>query len=395
MNQTNTREIENEKPQAKSNLPVSLNLAEIEEFGREVEEIRNEVMDSRGERDARYIRRVIKVQRSMALGGRIVIFASLGFLPEWGHVAAAWMYFWPVMIAGVLMLATAKVLENMEIGHNVSHAQWDWMRDPNIQSGSWEWDHVCPSDQWKHSHNVRHHTWTNVFGKDADVGGYGLLRMFPEQKWKRFNLGNPVYAVLLALFFEWGIAIQELELGLVFMGKRKLKKIKHLLKRTGIKMLRQVLKDYVLFPALAGPFFLYVMAANGVACMLRNVWTYVIIFCGHFPKDVYVFTRKQVENETRAHWYVRQLLGSCNIGGGKLFHILSGNLSHQIEHHMFPDMPSNRYPEIAPRVKALCARYKLPYNTGSFSRQFGTVILRILRMTFPGGGAPGLKIQEA
>ena len=365
-------------------LPIKLNDAEIEEFGREVELIRKDVMDSRGDRDARYIYRLIKVQRSFALIGRLIIFASLGFLPEWGHKFAQWIYFGPVMSLGVLLLASAKILENMEIGHNVSHAQWDWMRDPNIQSGSWEWDHVCPSDQWKHSHNVRHHTWTNVFGKDADVGGYGLLRMFPEQRWSKFNLGNPIYAFLLAVFFEWGIAIQELELGLVLTGKRKLSRMKPMLKRTGAKMLRQVLKDYVLFPALAGPFFLYVMAANATACIMRNLWTYMIIFCGHFSKDVHVFTIRQVQNETRGHWYVRQILGSCNIGGGKLFHIMSGNLSHQIEHHMFPDMPSNRYPEIAPRVRALCDRYRLPYNTRSLTLQFGSAVGRIFRMTFPG-----------
>lgn len=369
--------------QKSTSLPINLNDAEVEEFGREIEAIRNEVMDSRGERDARYIRRLIRIQRGLAVLGRLVIFASLAFLPRWGHSLASWSWFLPVICLGVLMLGTAKILENMEIGHNVSHAQWDWMHDPNIQSGSWEWDNVCPSDQWKHSHNVKHHTWTNVFGKDADVGGYGLLRMFPEQRWKPFNLGNPIYAFLLAVFFEWGIAIQELELGKILVPRHR-RVIRPMLKRTGDKMLRQILKDYVLFPLLAGPFFLYVAAANAAACIMRNLWTYLIIFCGHFPKDVYVFSKAQVENETRARWYVRQLLGSCNIGGGKLFHILSGNLSHQIEHHLFPDMPSNRYPEVAPRVRALCARYGLPYNTGSLTRQFGTTVLRILRMTLPG-----------
>lgn len=366
-----------------SKLPVKLNEAEIEEFGKEIEAIRTEVMDSRGERDARYIRRLIRIQRGLAVLGRLVIFSSLALLPQWQHSLASWTYFLPVILLGTLMLGTAKILENMEIGHNVSHAQWDWMHDPNIQSGSWEWDNVCPSDQWKHSHNVKHHTWTNVFGKDADVGGYGLLRMFPEQKWKPFNVGNPVYALLLAIFFEWGIAIQELELGKILVPRHR-RIIRPMLRRTGDKMLRQILKDYVLFPLLAGPFFLYVLAANAAACIMRNLWTYLIIFCGHFPKDVYVFSKAQVENETRARWYVRQLLGSCNIGGGKLFHILSGNLSHQIEHHLFPDMPSNRYPEVAPRVRALAARYGLPYNTGSLTRQFGTTVLRILRMTFPG-----------
>lgn len=382
-------------------IPAHMTLDDINAFGREIEAIREEVMDSRGERDARYIRRLIRVQRSMSLASRVIIYASLAFLPQWGHALAGWAFFWPVMVLGTVMLGCAKILENMEIGHNISHAQWDWLRDPAIQSGSWEWDHVCPSDQWKHSHNVKHHTWTNVFGKDADVAGYGLLRLFSNQRWKPFNLGNPLYALLLAIFFEWGIAIQELELGRIASGRATWKSIGPMWRRTREKILRQVLKDYILFPLLAGPFFLYVCAANAVANIIRNLWTYLIIFCGHFPMDVHVFTRDEVENETRPHWYVRQLLGSCNINGGALFHIMSGNLSHQIEHHLFPDMPSNRYPEVAPRVRALCARYKLPYNTGSLTRQFGTTVLRILRMTFPGyspmldGPPPARRVRAA
>ena len=129
-------------------------------------------------------------------------------------------------------------------------------------------------------------------------------------------------------------------------------------------------------------------AANVLACLLRNLWTYLIIFCGHFPADVYVFTKQQVENESRAAWYVRQLLASCNIRGGKLFHVMSGNLSHQIEHHLFPDLPSNRYAELSPRVRALTVRYGLLYNSASLTRQLGTTVWKILRLGFPGGGAP-------
>jgi fatty acid desaturase len=382
-------------------IPSHLTTADIDDFGREIEAIRQEVMASRGARDARYIRRLIRIQRFMDAGGRLVIYASLGLLPQWGHALAGWQFFWPVIALGTLILGCAKILENMEIGHNVSHAQWDWLRDPAIQSGSWEWDHACPSDHWKHSHNIKHHTWTNVFGKDADVGGYGLLRLFSSQRWRPFNLGNPIYALLLAVLFEWGIAIQELELGKVFSGRQKWSSMRGLWLRTRAKMSRQILKDYVLFPLLAGPFFLYVCAANAVANIIRNLWTFLIIFCGHFSMDVHTFTKEDVQNETRAQWYVRQLLGSCNIGGGSLFHVMSGNLSHQIEHHLFPDMPSNRYPEVAPRIRALCVRYGLPYNTGSLSRQFGTTTLRILRMTFPGhstyleGAAPAPQLATA
>jgi fatty acid desaturase len=144
-----------------------------------------------------------------------------------------------------------------------------------------------------------------------------------------------------------------------------------------------VLKDYVAFPALAGPFFFPVLAGNLVANLARNLWSFTIIFCGHFPDGVEQFTEEDVVDESRAAWYVRQVLGSANISGGPLLDLMSGNLSYQIEHHLFPDLPSNRYAEIAPRVRELCERYGLAYTTGSLPRQFGSVVRRIVRLALP------------
>lgn len=381
-------------------LPVSLSDAQIEEFGRELDAMREEVIDSRGEKDRQYILTVIKTQRSLALAGRLLIFVSILALPVWAFEFSSAALFWLLLVVGTLTLGIAKILENMEVAHNVLHGQWDWMKDPQIQSNTWEWDNVCPSDQWIQSHNVKHHTWTNVLGKDPDIG-YGLLRISANQRWRPFYLGQPFYALLLAVLFEWGIAIQELELGRLFGGRMTIEQVRPQLQRTGRKILGQVTKDYIAWPllgvVLALPFalmgngpslwrvLLIVLVANALANVMRNLWTYIIIFCGHFPADVHVFSKAQIAGETRARWYVRQLLGSCNISGGKLFHVLSGNLSHQIEHHLFPDLPSNRYPQLAPRVRALAARYNLPYNSGSLSRQFGTTVWKILRLSFPGG----------
>src|SRR5438309_9116625 len=142
-------------------LPAHLNDAQIEEFGRELDAIRDEVMESRGERDRRYILRLIKTQRSLALVGRSIIYIALFLMPAWGHALASWPICLSVMGLGTFMLAVAKILENMEIAHNVLHAQWDWMKDPEIQSNTWEWDTMSPSDRWMHSHHVVHHPWTD------------------------------------------------------------------------------------------------------------------------------------------------------------------------------------------------------------------------------------------
>jgi len=321
-----------------------------------------------GERDARYIRSTIRLHRYLVLGARVALLGSRRRSLWW---------------AGTAALSLAKILENMEIGHNVMHGQWDWMNDPAIRSATWEWDNVCPADQWKHSHNVGHHTWTNVLGKDRDVG-YDILRVSDKQAWKPAYVFQPFYAVLLALLFEWGIAMHDIDLGALRRGETKLSEVRSLFEGIARKAAKQVMKDYVLWPLLAGPFFFYVLGANVVANLIRNLWSYMIIFCGHFPDGSEVFTEADIVGETRGGWYVRQVLGSCNIEGGPLFHVMSGNLSHQIEHHLFPDMPSNRYPEAAPRVRALCERYGIPYNSGSLGRQFGTTVRTILRLALPG-----------
>ena len=197
------------------------------------------------------------------------------------------------------------------------------------------------------------------------------------------GLLQPVIAVVFALLFEWGVAIQDLKLGRWWAGKTSNAQMRKAFKPVGKKMLRQVLKDYVVFPLLAGPFFLAVLAGNVVANLLRNLWTFTIIFCGHFTADAETFPKESIRNESRGHWYLRQLRGSSNLAGGKLLNVMSGNLSHQIEHHFYPDIPANRYAEVAPEVKAICARYGQHYNTGSLPKQFGQVIWRILRHAWP------------
>src|SRR5581483_187147 len=129
--------------------------ADVESLGRELDEIRRDFEEKRGEKDAAYIRRLIYIQRRLMVAGRVTLFASM-FPPAW--------------VAGTGMLALGKILENMEIGHNVMHGQFDWMNDPEICSQTYEWDIVCDGDQWRHSHNILHHTHTNIVGRDRDVG---------------------------------------------------------------------------------------------------------------------------------------------------------------------------------------------------------------------------------
>jgi NADPH-dependent stearoyl-CoA 9-desaturase len=346
---------------------VELSGQQLDAFGRELDAIRQRMLQERGEGDANYIRRTIRVQRGLEVSGRGLLW--FGWLP-------------PAWLGGTAALSLSKILDNMEIGHNVMHGQFEWMNDPKLSSKGFEWDTACPGDQWRHSHNYMHHTHTNIVGKDRDIG-YGILRMSEDQPWRPYYLGNPLWAALLALFFEYGVALHDLEVERIAAGETTLKEKRNLLKGIWRKVRRQAVKDYVLFPALSGPGFLFTLAGNATANVTRNLWAFTIIFCGHFPDGTQEFSEEETDEETRGEWYFRQVLGSANLEGGKLFHILSGNLSHQIEHHLFPDLPANRYAEISLEVRQICERYGIPYNSGPLGMQFSSVVRKICRLAVP------------
>lgn len=343
--------------------------ADIENLGAELDAIREQVIASRGERDADYIRTVVTAQRRLELGSRAVLLLSL-FPPAW--------------LAGTVGLSVSKIIENMELGHNVMHGQWDWMRDPAIHSTTWEWDHASPADMWKHSHNELHHTYTNVLGKDHDLG-FGIMRVDEDQPWRPFLLFQPLTNAVNACFFEYGIAVYDLQIGRYLKGRVDKKEFRSRAAQVLTKVRRQVTRDYLLHPLLSGPSALTTLTANATANLVRNVWTHSVIMCGHFPEGVQTYQKTSIEGETRGQWYLRQMLGSANISGSAAMHFMTGNLSYQIEHHLFPDLPSNRYQEIAPKVQEVFERYGLTYTTGPLPKQVASAWAKIIRLSLPNG----------
>ncbi|KQU28006.1 MULTISPECIES: fatty acid desaturase family protein [Nocardiaceae] len=391
----------------------------IEQLAKEFDAIHDEVYADLGERDRNYITTVIAAQRQLAVAGRVILFGSKS--------RTAW-------VAGTACLGVAKILENMEIGHNVMHGQWDWMNDPDIHSSVWDWDTASTAEAWKHSHNYVHHTYTNIRGKDKDLG-YEIMRIDPNQPWSPVYLAQPFYNLLLMAFFEWGVALHDLDIEAIRKGEKPMKDLLTDLRGIGTKARRQIVKDYIGWPAVSAlaygavqvvsggrvsgagksklgarlrslssskatnsvakvldkhgagieRTFVATVTADFVANIIRNLWSHGIIFCGHFPDQAYTFSKEETENETRGGWYVRQLVGAANIEGSSLFHLMSGNLSYQVEHHLYPDMPSTRYKEVAPKIKDICERYQLPYNSGPLMKQWGSVQRTIIRLAFPGG----------
>ena len=349
---------------------------DVERLAFDLDLIRRDVEKSLGASDATYIRRAIAFQRILDVAARVVIARTRSRGGWW---------------AGTLGLAYAKSVENMELGHNIGHGQWDWMNDPEIHSSTWEWDMVGSSAQWRYSHNYRHHMNSNIVGVDDDLG-FGVMRVTRDQPWERQHLIQPLRNLLLAAVFEWGIGLHDFysERDRVESPEAKSEERWVFIR----KIARQTGKDYVLVPALSGRRWRRTLGANVTANLLRNVWTNVVILCGHFPDGAHKFDEAVLEDETRGEWYLRQMLGAANFTAGRAMAFSTGGLCYQIEHHLFPELPSNRHHEISLRVRGLCEEYGLPYSTASLPRQYFSTLRTIHRLAVPDDFRPVRRLRE-
>ena len=257
------------------------------------------------------------------------------------------------------------------------------MNDPEIHSVSWEWDQTGPSEHWKRAHNYQHHTYTNVVGMDEDLG-FGILRMTRDEPWKPINLFQPIANVILAATFEWGIALHDLTAAAELEGRGK-----GAAELAGEQRLRA--QDL----SSGGQGLHLVPGADGAGVEVDHVGQ-----CDREPRaqpvgrtsSSSVATSRTVPRSSRLPNSSRRLVtsGTCarcsvsaNFNSGKLMGLMSGNLSYQIEHHVFPDLPSNRYPEIAVKMRALCEKFDLPYTTGSLFKQYLLALRTIHKLALP------------
>jgi fatty acid desaturase len=257
------------------------------------------------------------------------------------------------------------------------------MNDPEIHSATWEWDMVGPSAQWRYSHNYHHHVFSNVLGVDDDLG-FGILRMSRDQQWEPQHLVQPLRNILLAMIFEWGIALHDFYSARDRADTEAGKNAARQLLRA--KIGRQLTKDFIVLPVLSGRRWKRTLVANLGANVLRNLWAYVVIFCGHFPDGAERFGPETLQEESRGEWYLRQMLGAANFKAGPVLAFSSGHLCYQIEHHLFPDLPSNRLAEVSVRVREVCEKYNLPYTSGPLARQYLQTLRTIFKLAVPNAG---------
>ena len=349
----------------------------LRRFADDLDALRRRTVARIGAEDVAYVDRLDRFSRRMELAGRALIHVSVD--PG-------------TFLAGVLALAVHKQLQTGEIGHSALHGAWDGLPGAErFASRTFRWDTPVDEASWRRAHNGRHHGRTNVAAADPDIhfGPVRLTEQTPHSPWNRIA----VPFALAVAFPNFLLVIGSHVTGvndlladngrperLDFLPDRSPSSARLALVRALRKWIPYYAKEYVLFPALAGPFFWKVLAGNWLAETARNVYSAATIVCGHAGPDV-----KSWPAGTRAHgrgeWYAMQVEASRDFEVSLPLSILCGGLDLQIEHHLFPTLPPPRLREIAPEVRAICERHGVHYETSTWGKALRDAFAHISRLS--------------
>jgi NADPH-dependent stearoyl-CoA 9-desaturase len=343
----------------------------IAEFGRALDALKAEVEAALGEEDAKHILGIGKLSRRMEVAGRTLL--QLSFDPVTFSLATG-------------MLFVHKALELMEIGHPALHGCYDGLPGcEKYASASFDWKTPVDEGSWKKVHNVKHHQFTNIVGKDPDMN-FAMLRLSARVPYQLAHLLQPISNVFT--WFGFGTALNLHVTGMldIYVQQGQLQVLPDLQPATVAnanklffsKMARHYGREYVLFPLLAGPFAGKVFLGNLLSEVARDLWAAAIIYCGHVGARDYP---EGTEPPTRAHWYALQAEAGRDCDVPEFVSILCGALDKQIEHHLFPRLPPNRLRQIAPRVRELCKEYGIEHRHGSWRQTLGSVLSELFRLS--------------
>lgn len=342
----------------------------VESFASALDALHREVQSSLGAEDVAHIRRIGRLSITLEVVGRGLIHFSfeplgfgLGVTALWGH----------------------KSLELMEIGHMALHRCYDRIEGAEpYHSERFRWKAPIDEQSWQRGHNIRHHQYTNIAGRDPDLN-FGVLRLSSRVPYRRAHALQPLTNVLTWLNFANAINLHVtgvLDHYLPHDTPRALRnddpETVRVAKRTFLrKFLRYHAREYIFFPALAGPLFWKTLLGNALSEVGRDLYAGAAVYCGHVgAKDYPPGTRAR----GRARWYRMQAEAARNIRVPRPLSVLCGGLDRQIEHHLFPHLPPNRLREIAPRVKAICEQHGVRYLERSWPATLREVLADLREM---------------
>jgi len=269
------------------------------------------------------------------------------------------------------------------------HGAYDGLpHSERFQSQKFRWKAPIDEESWKRGHNVRHHQYTNIAGKDPDLD-FGVLRLSPRISYKAVHALQPWTNYMSWLGFATAISLHVTGMLELYFGQPSPEQ-PHAQSEPSTpgadaaratflkKWLWYYGREYGLFGVLlAGPLLPKVWLGNFLSELGRDLFSAAIIYCGHVGAQDYP---SDYDPQTRADWYVMQAEAARDVEVPHWLSILCGGLDLQIEHHLFPRLPPNRLREIAPRVRAICAAHGVEYRADSWPQTLRSVASELARL---------------
>jgi linoleoyl-CoA desaturase len=342
--------------------------ARLQAFGARLDAIRARIERDLGEKDVAYIKKVRAASRALEVTGRALIHVSLDPLTFTLGVGALWLH---------------KQLEATEIGHTALHGAFDRLPGADdFQSKGFDWRVPIDEESWLVGHNIRHHQYTNVTGRDPDVV-FGPVRLNDRTPHRPVHYVQLPLALLSAANFGAGMNLHFTGVEEALRAEpRDPQALREAWRKAMRKFVPYYTREYLLYPALAGPMFWKVLLGNWLTELMRDLYSAATIFCGHVGEDVADYPAGTRAGD-RGRWYAMQVEAANDFEVPLPISMLCGALDRQIEHHLFPRFPTNRLREIAPEVRQACVDHGVEYRTDTWPRTLGKVVRRLWKLSFP------------
>ncbi|MEZ4403911.1 MAG: fatty acid desaturase [Kofleriaceae bacterium] len=364
-----------------SPVPHAVPADRYRQLGAELDAVKARVLAELGAEDLAHVDRMRRISTAAEVIGRVLIHVSLDPVTFSAGVVALWLH---------------KQLEATEIGHTVLHGAYDKLPDARWRSATFAWDVPIDEAAWRHGHNHRHHGNTNVAGKDPDIH-FGPIRLTAQTPYRPSHRYQHLLAIgVLAPLFTFGMNLHFTGVSDVltgtddFLPDRSPASIRAAWRQALRKYVPYYAKNFGWYPLLAGPFAAKVLLGNLLAEIGRDLYSAATIYCGHVGDDVASWPAG-TKPGSRGEWYAMQIEATNNFEVSRPVSILCGGLDRQIEHHLFPTLPPPRLRQIAPEVRAICARHGVPYKTASWGTTLGKALGHIKRLATDGGARAVLR----
>lgn len=307
-------------------------------------------------------------------------FFLIGYVALYGLILSNQFGLW-AMLGLAMLLGTFAAFIGFNVSHDGLHGAFSAKGWVNQLTGNTFYLLGANPYIWKVTHNIVHHTYTNIPGHDEDIElAPGLVRLDPQEKlhpWHRYQQWYtfPLYALAslswvfrkdFVKFFKAKIGHHDNSL------HPRAEYIKLFVSKTIYYIFFLVVPYLVLdltWWQLATGFFLMHVAEGLVLGLVFQL--------AHAVEGT-DFPLPDGKGDIQAAWAVHQMHTTANFApNSALAAFLCGGLNRQIEHHLFPKVCHIHYPAIGAIVKETALEFGLPYLE---NRSFGSALLSHFRL---------------